>query len=406
MIITRIRLLGSILGIAIAIHLWLQKERGFSEGCFGLNSNWEAAFTGCKDPVLNKLSMVAGVSTAAIAVYYYAATALALAGVLVFSRKLAPKFRFAEQMLSAAGIVPTLLLLGFQVWNNRYCPLCVICGALTIALFSLGCREWFCPAPDEDERIRATDRDSVMFAAVACAVIIPMIVAFSVGRPQRAQPTVASFGGRDIEVTVGRALSQLIKPRALEEMATKRGAEIFTLNTKPWIDQATPAIGNKEGPTVVAFLDPNCPHCDKAFELMMRLAEKYKEKAAFYVIARPLWSHSLAQVEALEIVEEPENYFRLWTLQFEHRKPGGMDRAEVERLLMKVGVDRSNLASRLEAARVNVLAKRRAAERAGINSTPAIFVNGVSRPDFSSNDAALAAVIEEAIATEKLVRAG
>jgi predicted DsbA family dithiol-disulfide isomerase len=139
----------------------------------------------------------------------------------------------------------------------------------------------------------------------------------------------------------------------------------------------TPYVGNLQGPEVIVFYDPNCPHCREFQATFRGVMERLKDRAHFTIVPRLLWDESIPQAAALKLAEGSGKYFELWQAMLDHQ-PGphhGMSVDEIATLFREFGLDTQNLAQRLDAARPAVVAATAQARAAGINGIPAIFID-------------------------------
>jgi len=84
--INRLILWLSLAGMILALHLWIQKARGFDQGCLGLETHAvEVAEGGCASAGLEAGSHLFGVSNAAWGYAFYFGLALLSFGKIVTS---------------------------------------------------------------------------------------------------------------------------------------------------------------------------------------------------------------------------------------------------------------------------------------------------------------------------------
>jgi predicted DsbA family dithiol-disulfide isomerase len=134
--------------------------------------------------------------------------------------------------------------------------------------------------------------------------------------------------------------------------------------------------------------------------VFLRLAEKYKDRARFYVLPRVLWDLSFPQVEALKIAERSGKYFELWQRQFARQTPerSGMTVAEIAAQFRELGIDETNLDKRLADVRSTVRTERRRNLVAGINAVPAIYIDRQRVFVASQSEDCIVKLIEQALA--------
>lgn len=385
--------------MALTVHLWIQKERGFDRGCWGVTAGSPAAAnTGCTSRNLEGVGEMFGVSTAAWGYgFYFSVALLALARVLLPS-PWPRRCQVASDVAVGAAFTYSAYLVYYQaVVARAYCPLCLVSAGLITVLFVLHvvqrARSGFTPLPDPARVWEAGWAAGMVFAA-AGVLVAGLIFVDRLGLPGSDQGPDA----RRFEAMVGRALPAFIDAERLREWRpTGLDSSVPPLPLADWLTPEAPRVGTADGPSLVVFLDPNCPHCAGTYAAVMKVAGRYQDRAGFYVLPRALWEYSLLQVQALELARQAGNYHEMWRRQFEQRRPGGMNFAQVERLFRELQLDTTGLRERLEGVRPAVLAQRSKAGAAGLNSTPAIFFNGIAVTGFGRTEEGLARLIERAV---------
>jgi len=393
--IHRLILLVSLLGMVLALHLWVQKARNFDQGCWGAGQVAVATAEGCQSPALEKVDSLFGVSTAAWGYLFYLAVA-SLAFAKVFLRDAAArKAHAASEILVLLAFPYACFLVVYQLFiAHAICPLCMVSSGLIALLFivHLVCylRGGYEPISDAERTIEIGYASGVSFMALGLLAGVLVIV------NQVGTRSLAEGAGREEFIALlGQTLPTYIDREHLQAMKPAR-LDFSTAPIQPeeWIHPDTPVLGNPEGVKVIAFLDPNCPGCRHEFATLRSLADRYGDQAAFYVIPRVLWDYSLLQSQALFLAGQEDRYFDMWQLQFDRAKQGGMDLNDLEPLFAELGMNVEQLSPRLATHREKVMALRRQAMEAGINSTP----NGVAVDSRSRDEASLAKLIERAAA--------
>lgn len=400
--LNRVILILSLAGMILAMHLWIQHERNFDQGCWGLGENVlrGSSFEGCRDPALEPASTIFGISTAVLGYAFYFGLATLAFAKTILSLRLAKLANDVAEIVVSVCFLYVLYLLFFQaVIAKAFCPLCLVSAAITIALFAVHVVQWkhggFVPIQDS-ERIREIGYASgLIFGAMGMLVAVLLFVDQIATRRFDQGSNALQF-----QAMVGRSLPRFIDSKRLSEMAPARlSSSASHLKQEDWIKPDTPVVlGSSSGVSVIVFLDPNCPHCNDTYASMMRLAAQYQDKARFYILPRVLWSYSLLQVQALELAKQSSKYFDMWRLQFAHQQKGGLRLKDLESLFRELGMDTRDLEQRLSAVRTTVTSDASRAKAAGINSTPSIFIDGVAVEATSRSENSLAKLIEQASA--------
>lgn len=166
--------------------------------------------------------------------------------------------------------------------------------------------------------------------------------------------------------------------------------ENTTGNTGNFADD-DPFLGNPEAPvTVVEFSDFQCPFCRQLWrDTLPPLKEKYIKTGKVKFVYRdfPITSiHSMAQTyaEAAECADAQGKFWPMHDKIFEEQdKKGqgtvsGVSTADVKRWAKEIGLDESAFGSCLDSGtyRAEVAGDLADGQAAGVNGTPATFVNG------------------------------
>jgi protein-disulfide isomerase len=156
-------------------------------------------------------------------------------------------------------------------------------------------------------------------------------------------------------------------------------------NTKVEIDaQGAPVKGALMAPvTVVVFSDFQCPSCRKAAPELAKAVRDLGGKAKLVFRHFPLTQHPHAEAAARAAVAA-QNQGKFWEyhdLIFEHQ--ARLDEASFERFAKDLGLDLDRFREDFEsdAVKARVKSDRQQGLDAGVQGTPAIFVNG---RDFSA----------------------
>lgn len=370
--LNRVQLILAVLGMLVTLHLWIQKERGFDQGCWGIAGTATPIGVDCRDPDLQRMGSLAGVSTAAVGYFFYLGLALLGFGRLLCSPRIAKRCDDAADIALATAIPYTLFLVYFQAFRAKaFCPLCIVTSGVLATLLLVRYlqhrRGGFQPTA-EPLLLRET--------AYACMI---------------------AFAAMGLTVAVVLFLNRVgLKPIAGETAPAQR-REIPPIKVEDWVFADTPSLETATGPVVIAFFDPNCPHCDKSFAMMRTLAKRYKDRVRFVVFARPLWKRSMLQVQALELARREGRYYDMWEAQFAQDKRSGLSQQEIEALFSQLSIDTERLAERLAALEQPVQAQLDKAKAAGINSTPSIYLDGAPVYREGSSETGLAGLLDAAI---------
>jgi protein-disulfide isomerase len=144
-------------------------------------------------------------------------------------------------------------------------------------------------------------------------------------------------------------------------------------------DQA--AKGPEGAPyVIVEFADFKCPHCAGAFEILNDLVGRRGDVRIEYFYF-PLSGNGEASVRAAEAAEEARRQGKFWEMAKElFEGQFDLSEANVGEHAKKVGLDMDafNKAMSNRAHRDKVFANKKLGESVGVESTPALFLNGRS----------------------------
>lgn len=393
----RLILLISMLGAVLAMHLWIQKERDFDQGCMGVAVKGLASLDGCRSPSLAKMNQMFGVSTAAVGYLFYCAMA-GLTYLKMASRgPLGSWSRLLADVLVSAAAPMAIYLVYFQVKNGAYCILCLISSGFILSMFVLHALQWGrVVAVESTERTRVADigyAAGVSLGAGGLALAILIFVNQVGVRSNDVGLDADKFDGM-----LKQALPGMVRSEALKATPSLPEKGPPQLNAEEWDRLGFPWMGNKAGVRVVAFFDPNCPHCELSFSSFLTLAKKYGDRASFCVVPRPLWDFSVLQVQAIDLAKNTDRYIDMWQAQFSHQKKGGLGMGEVKAIFDEIGLSVQNLDASIRGRGPAVAALQAAAVKSGVNSTPAFYIEGRLVAPRDRKNASMERLIEQALA--------
>lgn len=399
--IHRLILWLSLIGMILVLHLWVQKARGFDQGCLGLNKPVFVQQGGCSEVSDLPASHLFGLSNAVWGYAFYFGLAL-----ISFAKILArPVWARRLHGLSEVGVLLALLYSGYLVYQmgfvaQAWCVLCVTSAALIVGLFILHVRlRWqggFTPIP---EAARGTELGLAVGGLFAASGLLVGVLLF-VNR-LGTRPLDQGSSARELEDAVGSALVTFIDADRLREMqACHFDGSAPELDLKGIVGTDTPFIGNPTGVPVVVFYDPNCGHCRNYHAVFLKLAERFKDRARFTVIPRVLWDRSLPAAEALLLAERSGNYFELWQRLFDRHsdEASELTSSEIATWFRELGIDTANLDQRLAAAHPMAVARRKQLTAVGVDSLPAIYIGGKRVWGPNQSEVCVAKLIEATLA--------
>ena len=169
------------------------------------------------------------------------------------------------------------------------------------------------------------------------------------------------------------------------ELGADRDIRYFVEPARAEFDlEGAPSFGAEDAPvTLVEFSDFECPFCSRFFPTLNRIKEEYGDRVRVVYLQFPLTNIHPAAFKAAEAslcAHEQGEFWKMHDLLFQEQStlavPDLKDKAE------RLGLDTEAFGSCLDSGRQAERIRRDLAQgqAAGINGTPAIFVNGVGVP--------------------------
>jgi len=196
--------------------------------------------------------------------------------------------------------------------------------------------------------------------------------------------------GQDLE----RALSERLRKGAnIRILLTEPEAPVQIINTA-----GEPARGDVNAPvTVVEFTDFQCPACAAMQPVLDEVLPTYGSKVRFVVRNFPLRKHENARkaAEAANAANAQGKFFEYTALLF--KRQNALDVPSLKKYASEVGLDRTRFDGELDKGvhAADVRHDLDDGEKAGIDSTPTVFINGVKLYDLSAEG--LRAAIDKAL---------
>lgn len=184
----------------------------------------------------------------------------------------------------------------------------------------------------------------------------------------------------------------------------KKGARV-EINLKEPVSPAfqiatddQPARGSADAPvTIVEFTDFECSSCQQSQPTLERVAQEYSDKVRLVVRDYPLAQHKNAfkAAQAAEAAREQGKYWEYTSVLFANQKDLGPEK--LKEYASRVGLDRKKFDADLDSGKHADKVQRDMQDgmRAGVNATPAVFINGRRISDRTYESLKMA--IEEAL---------
>jgi protein-disulfide isomerase len=184
----------------------------------------------------------------------------------------------------------------------------------------------------------------------------------------------------------------------LDDLKAKVQLELLLPPPRVKITASGPSRGPLDAPiTLVEFSDYQCPYCQRQEEALKQIVAKYPHQVRLIVMDFPLEMHPDARRAARAAVcaDQQGRFWEMHDHMFANQ--GALDEDELKRDASQLGLDGPRFAACLSSpeAEQRVAQSQREGEEAGVDGTPALFLNG--RP-FSSGAVSLSelqATVEE-----------
>jgi protein-disulfide isomerase len=167
--------------------------------------------------------------------------------------------------------------------------------------------------------------------------------------------------------------------KVFDELKTKAGYQMLMEEPRVKVAATGPARGPADAKiTIVEFSDFECPFCSKAEESVTEVEQKFAGKVRVVYRHFPLSFHSHAQkaAEAAACAEEQGKFWEMHKQLFANQR--SLEVADLKSHAAAVGLDAAKFAECLDGSKTKdkVEADAKAGAEAGVNGTPAFFING------------------------------
>jgi protein-disulfide isomerase len=220
-------------------------------------------------------------------------------------------------------------------------------------------------------------------------------------------------GGRPIDQLRGQ-IAQLLRTQKQQAADRKLEERLMaehkvTLSYAPYriqLDNAkAPTLGKPDAPvTLVEFSDFQCPFCRGMAPTLKEVAQKLGDKVQIVYRQYPLSNiHPFAAkaAEASLCANEQGKFWEMHDAMFEDQTKLAVK--DLKATAVRLGMDGNKFDTCLDSGRYveQIQKDQREGQKAGINGTPAIFVNGIEVPGGSVPYSTVEAAIEKELARAK-----
>jgi protein-disulfide isomerase len=164
-----------------------------------------------------------------------------------------------------------------------------------------------------------------------------------------------------------------------EDLKTKGNYQLLLEEPRTQVEAKGPARGPADAKiTIVEFSDFECPYCSRAEESVNQVMEKYAGKVRIVFRHFPLSFHPNAPkaAEASACADEQGKFWEMHKQLFANQK--GLTVPELKQHAAAIGLDQAKFDACLDGGSKKPLvdADTKAGSEAGVNGTPAFFING------------------------------
>jgi protein-disulfide isomerase len=142
-----------------------------------------------------------------------------------------------------------------------------------------------------------------------------------------------------------------------------------------------PFLGPADAPvTIVEFSDYQCPYCSRAEPVVKQILEKYKGKVKFVYRDYPLSFHPFA-AKASEASQCANDQGKFWEFHDAlYADQSKLSVPDMEATAGRLGLDAEKFKSCMDTGKYTAEVSKDIADatKAGVNSTPSFFINGVA----------------------------
>ncbi len=354
----------ALLGVLIVVHLWVQAQAGFAQGCTGAGD--AASGAGCAAVTSSAYSTFLGISLLVWGGLFYAAVAALRLGIAATRPPTSETLQKVSLAVVTAGFLFALYLVSVQLFAlNQFCVLCLGSSLTTATLFALHLVE----------RAKGPGRAvafSVALRPYALGLVALLVLAGAdvmLGgetEPTDDRPVVATPGPRV------RTVGETADCHYDYGMPRLEGFDdLVTLETS--------FEGNPDAPVrVLKIFDPNCPHCRTLHTELESIIPQLEDQARFYYKPNPIWDYSVPQTQALYLAAEEGKFFEMLNLQFAAQRQGGLSPDQIADAARRIGLDPEHVREEIAARKYVGLIEREneIMQAAGVRSVPKLVIEG------------------------------
>lgn len=398
----------ALFGTLLTIHLWIQSERNFSHGCFGLDDPADIGFIECSAVTQSDAGKLFGISNIVFGFFFFGTIAALSFATILGRNETVAKLRKASLIVATLGIGYALYLFGYQVFVlGMFCKLCLITGFTTAILFTVHAVEWSwktVPKFDTASLVREIGVFLLVMLLAGLLLVADLFFVNEIGTlTSGAQAEPAAVAADPTPASAPATQPAAVTSTAEDEAESKELAAVAQDEPTPEdvkaqldavcrYDDSLPQIANVEqmsvgAPhigadqtkvTLIEFFDPNCPHCKTLHEATPDIMAQVGDRVKWVFRPYPIWPYSYSQVEALYVAQDQGRFHEMLDAQMDRQKRGGLSLSELVSIAEDIGLDTERFRKDLNGGKYRSRVNREKVQigRTGINSVPKVAING------------------------------
>ncbi len=262
--INRISFILALLGVLLTIHLWIQKQRSFDQGCLGFSRPeiQQTISSECQEVMESEAATLFGFDNIILGFLFYVSVGGLCLGTVFSSDKNRARLQQATLGLTGLGFVFTLYFIYVQIFVLKtFCVLCMTSAVLIIMLFGLQVFRIIKKiAPETLQEPGKVVRELGWFTLISffagALLLTDLIFVNKLGTASLLRPPHSS----EIRQVANEVLNERIDQQFLTAMApcSYDDSTPPVENWRELISQTEPYIGDPESAvSIIKLFDPN-----------------------------------------------------------------------------------------------------------------------------------------------------
>ena len=364
----RILFVLALAGVLVTVHLnvWYGAEQIVSDDpVCGVGFDCEAVLA--SDPAL------LGIPSAVSGLLFYLVVAGLCAGIAFLTDERRDLLKKVRLGLIGVGFLYSMYLTGYQFFGlSDRCLLCLFSATVITLMAVVQALYLFKPAPPRGRRSAFDLKQEYQIYAVLLVLLLMLAGAdygyFSSQDFPEVGTTEGMIPAADVPVDVSQCRYDSEKPTYS--------------NFNRLVADNDPITGNPDAlVTLIEYIDPNCPACQRTHPMIKTLGAKYPDQLR--IVYKPVAivgsaTYSRDEVAALFLAEEAGKFSEMLDLQFVNQKRGGLSPRELSRFARQLAMDPKPFERALAEGRFNdrVSRQKQIFDGLGLTGVPTLILEG------------------------------